>query len=159
MPRPTKFWTYIYFFQASASPYLVKIGESKQPFKRIKDLMIGSPVALIPVYMIKANIIAEELLHTAFADQWAHGEWFSPHPNLKALVRGWKSQKHHLLTPDLAEQTIPSAATFQGPFPYCGSLTELLGFYRQAFAAEGMGRRSRAFNSPVLAWRNTKVVK
>jgi hypothetical protein len=162
--RSQRYWTYIYFFQSTVSPYLVKIGESARPFRRLRDLMIGSPVKLIPVFLIKANVMAEQMLHFAFLDQRVHGEWFKPHPKLKGLVQGWKSSKHELLTPDIAESTIPLAATNLGdPDAYPGaqpsSLQQWLGYYRVAFEVDGIGTRSHSRRRPLLAWRNTQVVK
>ena len=162
--RASKYWTYVYFFQSTVPPYLIKIGESGRPLRRLRDLMIGSPVELIPVYLIKANVLAEAMLHFAFEDQRAHGEWFHPHPNLKRLVRGWKGMGAHLLTPDLADTTLPEAATHSGDSPQAvgaalGSLADYLGYYRIAFEVDGIGSGSQSARRATLAWRNTQVVK
>lgn len=158
MPNPRHYWVYLYFLQSTAPPYLVKIGQSARPLRRYKELMTGCPVPLVPVFLIKANIIGEQLLHAAFADQWAHGEWYRPHANLKALVRGWKDAGEELLTPDLAERTLPPLATFDGNVGKAMKLSDLLECHRQAFQAEGLGRRSRSMRRPTLAWRSTLVV-
>jgi hypothetical protein len=157
-----RYWTYIYFFQSSVAPYLIKIGESTRPFTRLKHLMIGSPVEIIPVFLIKANIIAEAMLHFAFADQRTRGEWFHPHPNLKGLVRGWKDSREHFLTPDLAEATVPQAATYVGdpdgfPGPQPTHLSQYLEYYRVAFEVDKVSTGSRSARRPALAWRNTRM--
>ena len=157
--RGRNYWTYLYFFQSSAPPHLIKIGQSSRPLSRYKELMTGSPVELIPVFLIKANVIAEQILHMAFGDQWAHGQWYQPHPNLKKLVRGWKKSKYHLLTPEIASETIPPLATFTGIYPYGWTLRDYLDCYRSAFDVDGLKDGPRMRIRPTLAWRRTYVVK
>jgi hypothetical protein len=158
MPRASNYWTYVYFFQSTAQPHLIKIGHSSRPLARYKQLMTGCPVPLVPVFLVKAHRMLEEILHIAFADQWAHGEWFNPHANLKALVRGWKSSKVELLTPQIAFDTIPPLAT--SALSVRGmDLTAYIECYADAFDADGLRSESRSSRRPTLAWRSTLVVK
>lgn len=59
----------------------VKIGFSKDPNKRVKQLQTGSNVKLSVFYTLSINpkhrIILEKLIHTATSHHKKHGEWFS----------------------------------------------------------------------------------
>lgn len=147
--RNWKYWTFIYFLQSTASPYLVKIGQSSRLAKRTEALICGSPVPLTMIYFLGGNSSAEELLHFAFADQRAHGEWFYPHSNLKALVRAWKSEGVKALTPDIAEATLPKAATFNSDGKF--DLTTMLAYYRESFRVSGLDGAGTPTSERMLA--------
>lgn len=144
-PKTGVYWTFVYFVQSSDPPYLVKIGMSIQPTKRLASLICSSPTPLRTIFLVAANVAAEELLHFAFEDIRAHGEWFYPHPNLKSLVRAWKGAGVTLLTPNIMEATLPKMATNQSITRRGLDLSVLLAYYRQAFkvdSRDGDGRRA-----------------
>ena len=73
----------VYFIQASSKPSLIqmKIGLSKDPDGRLRDLQFTSPakLTLIGTIRCKSKLHAfhvERTLHDKFKKQRRHGEWF-----------------------------------------------------------------------------------
>ena len=67
--------TYIYFFQ-SVDTGRIKIGLSKDPKKRMKQLQTSERLFLL--HAIKGTRWLESNLHDRFAHLRIHGEWFEP---------------------------------------------------------------------------------
>jgi hypothetical protein len=141
MQRAAGYWTFVYFLQTSIEPHFVRIGQATKPAKRIKAIRLESNVPLCLISVLAANQSAKELLHFAFADQRVHGEWFHPHAHLKSLVRAWKLTGVTVLTPDIAEATLPRAMT--RPQQGGPELQRLLMHYREAFWADGLDGRGK----------------
>ena len=74
----------IYFVQAPNG--LFKIGKSKDPKRRLKELQVGSPVILKLIRTIKGGIFLENILHIYFKHLRKHGEWFKPDHELKSFL-------------------------------------------------------------------------
>ena len=87
----------IYFIKA-ANKY-VKIGVSKDPHKRLKELQTGNPLPLKLILTMPGSFDTEKALHDYFKSARVEGEWFRlsgkeikncilalDHPNCK-----WKS--------------------------------------------------------------------
>ncbi|WP_084729678.1 GIY-YIG nuclease family protein [Streptacidiphilus neutrinimicus] len=66
---------FVYLISASGSP-LVKIGVTKDPEARLKNLAIGSPVPLRLLWTSPGDRALEAALHRQFFDRQSHGEWF-----------------------------------------------------------------------------------
>lgn len=73
--RYLDFTGYIYFVKAKGEK-AVKIGYSKAPFNRVKDLNTGSFVDLEVYYIMLGNTAIEALLHKRWEDDNLRGEWF-----------------------------------------------------------------------------------
>jgi len=70
----------------------VKIGLSRHPVRRLKDLQAGSPVQLVIEHLVLGvDRAIERSLHQHFAAHWRHREWFTYAPPIKALVEDLKS--------------------------------------------------------------------
>lgn len=78
---------YVYFLQEQSTG-TIKIGCTRRLATRIADLtaLNGSAVELLG--FIKGYDLTERALHTIFAADRLHGEWFKPSPELVALARG-----------------------------------------------------------------------
>lgn len=69
-----KYTGYIYFISNGES---VKIGFSKDPEKRLKNLQTANPVELKLLYFEKGNSNIESRLHKLFSKDRIQGEWFN----------------------------------------------------------------------------------
>jgi hypothetical protein len=69
---------YVYFILGEKTNR-VKIGHAADPWKRIKDLQVGSPdtlsMLLVTSYAVDV-LAAESYFHKRFAQNHFHGEWF-----------------------------------------------------------------------------------
>lgn len=139
--RTTKreFWTCVYFIQTSESPFLVKIGKSKTPMKRMAGLQVGCSGRLSMIWYMRSIWIGEVILQKAFEDHCEHGEWYRPHEHMKAFVRHCKANKLRVLTPDILESVLPE-------FTSSRDFRSLAGEYRTLFESEYpiIAGRSRA---------------
>ena len=78
---------YIYFIkQDHGDRAYVKIGISRNPKERLKYLQTASPVELELMLCIEGDRDLERLIHGAFADDRAEGEWFEWSPQIDAIV-------------------------------------------------------------------------
>jgi hypothetical protein len=64
-----------------------KIGFSKDPNTRLKELQTACPYKLKVVATMPGCFATELALHSVFSDQRTHGEWFHFTGNLKRAVR------------------------------------------------------------------------
>src|SRR5690554_5415759 len=78
--------TYVYFIRAQDGTGPIKIGCSRVPAGRLKDLMNWSPVQLELLCKIPGDTKVESSLHNHFNHLHSHGEWFSPDGELLQLV-------------------------------------------------------------------------
>jgi hypothetical protein len=70
---------FIYFIQGQCGG-AIKIGYSKKPELRLKELQTGYPDTLRILLMVPGNETDEAAFHTMFADFRLKGEWFKPDP-------------------------------------------------------------------------------
>ena len=93
MPIMGGYGNYVYIVEAE-STNRVKIGFSKNPERRIKDLNGGSPVALHLLCLLKvASPSAEKLLHRLFEKDRIKGEWFRKSDQIMHLIEIIKSNR------------------------------------------------------------------
>lgn len=83
--------TYVYFIRAQDGTGPIKIGCSRVPAGRLKDLMNWSPVPLALLHKMPGDAKLESALHNHFDRAHSHGEWFHPDPELLALITKLKS--------------------------------------------------------------------
>lgn len=76
----------VYFIRPVGELGPVKIGCSKWPEKRVKALLIWSPIELEIAASAPGIHAHERILHYRFADQHKHGEWFDYSPELGELI-------------------------------------------------------------------------
>lgn len=80
---------FVYFIQAENG--MVKIGYSARLQQRWLNLQASNPMGLTMLVYVQGDSVAEERLHTAFADCRQLGEWFSPTPALMAYIAELKA--------------------------------------------------------------------
>jgi hypothetical protein len=92
LPRPQGWYArveprvrYVYFIRGEGTG-LVKIGVADDPRTRLRDLSIGSPVALTLLGQTPGNEAIERALHKRFAALRAHGEWFRETHELASFI-------------------------------------------------------------------------
>jgi predicted component of type VI protein secretion system len=78
--------SWIYFAQASEGGP-VKIGTSRNPAARIRELSVASATGLRLLTQEEGGRRDELELHRRFADARMHGEWFQPVPELLEYIR------------------------------------------------------------------------
>lgn len=77
--------SYVYFLEAQGLDK-IKIGVSKNPEARLKQLMTGSPSALKLLAYYPGNEIEEKTLHEQFSDCRHDGEWFHATKKLRVFI-------------------------------------------------------------------------
>lgn len=79
----------VYFIQADGNGY-IKIGwTSGHPDVRLRDLIMMSPVRLVPLGVFPGPLSFEARLHARFAGFRTHGEWFRPEAPLLGFIKRW----------------------------------------------------------------------
>lgn len=76
----------VYFIRPIGQEGPVKIGCSADPIKRLKQLMIWSPLPLEIAAAFPGNHSDEAAMQGMFAGQRSHGEWFRASDRLSALI-------------------------------------------------------------------------
>jgi hypothetical protein len=81
---------FVYLVRAELTG-LVKIGATKNPFERVRNLQTGSPdrlnlVATIEFPSLHHAYAAEQKLHKRFSKYRVHGEWFKPDQTLDKFI-------------------------------------------------------------------------
>lgn len=82
---------YVYFI-ASKRPNVVKIGYSKNPWARVKDLQTATAEKLSVVATIKTTEVSEVSVHDIFEDERRSGEWFYYSERLQLVISKIKSK-------------------------------------------------------------------
>ncbi len=75
----------LYFMRAIGTD-LIKIGCSREPEKRLKELVRVSPIPLDIVLMVPGGHAEEWLIHRTFKSCKSHSEWFHSTAQLEALI-------------------------------------------------------------------------
>lgn len=78
----------VYFIQAATGQ--IKIGIAANPAARLRDLQVGSPVALSLLCECEGGRPQEREYHRRFAAHRLHGEWFAPHQEIIAEIEAVK---------------------------------------------------------------------
>lgn len=65
---------------------LVKIGCSKDPLKRMAEIQTWVPYPLTMLAVMPGNVRVENNIHSIFADEWSHSEWFHCSPRLYVFI-------------------------------------------------------------------------
>lgn len=84
-PLPT--WDSRVYFIADEDGY-IKIGQARDPQQRLAGLQTGHRQHLTLLGTLAGGPAREADLHRRFAEQRVRGEWFSPSPELLALIEG-----------------------------------------------------------------------
>ncbi len=77
--------SYVYFFINSKNKYC-KIGYSKNPVLRLKEVQVGCPVELMIAGIIEGDKHSEKDIHDVFGRYRTHGEWFQLRGDLKKFI-------------------------------------------------------------------------
>ncbi len=84
--------SFVYFAKPVDADGPIKIGISNEPVKRLKQLMVWSPVKLEIVAAFPGDYADEAAVQGMFAADRTHGEWFNTLPRLadfiSAIARG-----------------------------------------------------------------------
>jgi len=64
----------------------VKIGRTKNPKKRMSDLVSGCPLKLKIIFRRETPELNESVLHERFKEHRLHHEWFNYHNDIRKLV-------------------------------------------------------------------------
>lgn len=83
---------YVYFISNEVKDK-VKIGYSKNPWARIKDLQTTSSEKLLLVATVKTTDASEKKLHAELAEYLIHGEWFCICPLISGLINSIKTKE------------------------------------------------------------------
>jgi hypothetical protein len=83
---------YVYFI-ADDTMETVKIGYSKNPWARVKDLQTGRKNRLHVVATLKTTGVSEADVHWVFKEERISGEWFDFSPRIQGLVKDIKAKK------------------------------------------------------------------
>ena len=79
---------FIYFIGSEGKDFnYVKIGYSKKPDNRLKQLQTGSPVKLKVLLKFEGNLNLEAKLHRKFKNSRLEGEWFRISSSLKHYLK------------------------------------------------------------------------
>jgi len=82
---------YIYFIQGQCGG-AIKIGYSKNPELRLKELQTGYPDTLVMLLMVPGNEHDEAVFHKMFKESRLRGEWFKPDPYLIDKIKELKEK-------------------------------------------------------------------
>tara|TARA_R100001530_G_scaffold109837_1_gene77199 strand:+ start:29 stop:1009 length:981 start_codon:yes stop_codon:yes gene_type:complete len=83
---------YVYFI-SDDNRKTVKIGYSKNPWARVKDLQTGRTAKLSVVATLRTTEVSENDIHSIFDDERQSGEWFVFSPRIEALIQAIKGKK------------------------------------------------------------------
>ena len=76
----------IYFLRATSGEGPIKIGYSTNVQSRLESFMRWSPVPLAVILVIPGTSRLECNIHSCFADDHSHGEWFNPSDRLVTAI-------------------------------------------------------------------------
>lgn len=81
----------LYFIQCEVT-LRVKIGCSRDPHARLKDLQVGCPTDLRLVAVVPRDGHSEWVEHSRFSEYRVRGEWFELHDDLLGHIRSIRKQ-------------------------------------------------------------------
>jgi hypothetical protein len=76
---------YVYFIGDPASG-TVKIGYSKNPWARVRDIQTGRTDRVAVVATVRTTDVSESAIHALFADERQSGEWFRVSERIQAVI-------------------------------------------------------------------------
>jgi hypothetical protein len=76
---------YVYFVMNTVTGH-IKIGQTKQPQERLKQLQSGCDDPLLLLAVVEDRLPLEQVLHLQFQDTCTGGEWFEQSPGLMTLI-------------------------------------------------------------------------
>lgn len=84
--------SYIYVIKEEGSKGAIKVGISKHPLNRLKQLQTGNPKVLSLIHVFVAiDHYTTELQAHALLKQWhIRGEWFEAKADLRLIIKGIK---------------------------------------------------------------------
>lgn len=77
---------YIYLI-GSLKYGFVKIGYSKNPHKRLKEIQVGCPFEVNILSVAKGNMLKEKLIHKKYSKYKSFGEWFFIKGEVELMVK------------------------------------------------------------------------
>jgi len=83
---------YIYFIGDPSSD-TIKIGYSKNPWARVKDLQTGRTDKLAVVATVRTTDVSERRIHALFSEEHQAGEWFKVSPRIQRLITEIKAKR------------------------------------------------------------------
>lgn len=83
---------YVYFI-GDPSSATIKIGYSKNPWARVKDLQTGRTDNLCVVATVRTTDVSECAVHELLSDERTAGEWFKVSPRIKSLIASIKAKR------------------------------------------------------------------
>lgn len=78
---------HVYFLRPEGERGPIKIGCSKMPTTRLRDVEIWSPIKLELIVAVEGDHREESILHQMFGDQRRHGEWFEYTDQLGQVIQ------------------------------------------------------------------------
>lgn len=92
-PELTGGWRGYVYFIATSGGGKYKIGYSKNPWARLKDLQVASSEQLLLVATVKTTDVSEKGIHAELDEYRLSGEWFSDCAIIADLISAIKSKK------------------------------------------------------------------
>lgn len=83
---------YVYFIGDPAAQ-TIKIGYSKNPWARVKDLQTGRDDKLSVVATVRTTDVSECRIHDLFAEERQGGEWFTVSPRIQRVIAEIKAKR------------------------------------------------------------------
>lgn len=90
--RLTDEWRGYVYFIVNQSASKVKIGYSKNPWARVKDLQVGNSDQLLLAAMVRTTDPSEKKLHAELEEYRVGGEWFEMSSLIDALIKAAQSK-------------------------------------------------------------------
>lgn len=94
-PLHDEYFDQVYFVQAAESGR-IKIGVSKNPARRLRNMQVDSPEKLDLLFYVKGSFALEKDLHERFSRLRLLGEWFQPDASMLRFLRElWRRGQAH----------------------------------------------------------------
>jgi len=91
--KDRKVTPYIYFVQAKAPPFQIKIGAAQRPLLGLYKLQASTAVPLALVGAVRAYAVFADILHRAFGTTPHAGAWITPNASILLLLDTLKLRK------------------------------------------------------------------
>ena len=105
----------VYFIQSEGPDGLIKIGYTKNVFKRLQDLRNNSSYPLKLLHDVDGDVATERAMHERFIHLHYRGEWFRPGEDLLAFCGIKPKREKKVKRPDANAGNI--ALVCPPPFP------------------------------------------